>query len=99
MENERLKKLKEKLLKDPKFKKVYEGHDPAFEIGEKIFEARVSRGWSQEKLAQKSGIKRLDIARIESGVSIDSTATFKKLLASCENLLTILHGNKYRKLP
>jgi ribosome-binding protein aMBF1 (putative translation factor) len=79
MKNEQLENLKERLLKNPKFKKVYEGHDLAFEIGQKIFEARVASGWSQEKLAKKIGTKQPGIARIEGGAVIPSLATLQKI--------------------
>ena len=40
---------------------------------------RTIRGWSQETLAEKAGMKRSSLARIESGGSIPTIATLSKL--------------------
>ncbi len=79
MKNEQWEKLKAKLLKNPKFKKAYFDRDLASIMGDKIFNARVERGWSQEKLGEKIGTKQSGIARVESGLVIPTLPILEKI--------------------
>ena len=45
----------------------------------KLAEARQARGWTQEKLAEVSGVHRVTIARIETGASSPNVDTAKQL--------------------
>jgi transcriptional regulator with XRE-family HTH domain len=45
-------------------------------VGQAIFTVRTSRGLSQEKLAELSGLARNTIARLESGQRMPSLETF-----------------------
>ena len=72
--------LKNKLLtNDKEFAKEYEKIDLAFEVSERVFEARVSAGFSQAALAKKVGTKQSSIARIESGASLPSLSFLEKI--------------------
>jgi transcriptional regulator with XRE-family HTH domain len=53
-------------------------------IGKKIKELRKNRGWSQQKLAEKSGLSFNTITRIEQGVG--DSPTLKTLLKLSETL-------------
>lgn len=44
-------------------------------IGNKIKELRISRGWSQQKLADAAGVSQLMISRCERGVVFPSIGT------------------------
>jgi len=77
--NQELEKLKKEFLKDPKFRKAYLTRDSAFEIGEMVLDARIKRGWPQEKLAKKAGMLQPAIARIERGIIMPSIATLQKI--------------------
>lgn len=50
----------------------------AASFAEAIREARRQRGWSQDTLAEQSGVSRPTIARVEAGNDI-STATLAKV--------------------
>lgn len=52
--------------------------NPAGGIGHEIREARLSLGWTQHQLAQKAGVSRPTIARVETGGNI-STGTLEKV--------------------
>ena len=53
-------------------------------IGKKIKELRKNKGWSQQKLAEKSGLSFNTITRIEQGVG--DSPTLKTLLKLSETL-------------
>lgn len=48
------------------------------EIAKRVRDARDTRGWSQEELAERAGVSRPTIARIERGDDV-STATLVKV--------------------
>lgn len=75
----KLKELKEKLLKNPKFEEEYFKHDYAMEMGEEIASARISKGWTQERLAKAIKTKQPAIARIENGLSEVSISQMAKI--------------------
>lgn len=72
--------FKQELLKNPKFKKVYEDKtDIRFEVSEMVYEARVRAGLTQAQLAKKIGTKQSSIARIESETTLPSLSFLKKI--------------------
>jgi transcriptional regulator with XRE-family HTH domain len=56
---------------------------PMAEIARKIHETRFSRGWTQNELAERAGVSRPTVARIERGDDI-STATLEKVVLALE---------------
>ena len=51
------------------------------EIADKVHEVRVSLDWTQQKLAERAGVSRPSVARIERGDDV-STATLEKVAAA-----------------
>jgi len=51
------------------------------EIGKKIKQLRKERGWTQEQLANQSGLHRVSIAQIELGIRKDPDLSSRKKLA------------------
>jgi DNA-binding XRE family transcriptional regulator len=58
---------KKDFLKNPEVKAEYEALRPHFEIISQIIRARSEQGLTQEELAAKTGIRRTNISRLESG--------------------------------
>lgn len=50
-------------------------------LGDDIRQDRIARGWSQVELAERSGVSRPTIARVERGDDV-STATVGKITAA-----------------
>lgn len=64
-------------------------------VAETIKALRKAKGWSQERLANKSGIHRLTISYIERGESKASVETIEALLGAmgCELIVRAKHEN------
>ena len=50
-------------------------------LGDEIRKARLEHGWSQSALAEKAGVSRPTVARVELGEDV-STATLVKVAAA-----------------
>jgi len=83
------KEYRRELMKDPEVVKAYQELQPEFAIIKKIIEARVKRGISQEKLAEKMKTKQSAISRLESGTANPSLNFLKKLAKALDSRLEI----------
>lgn len=75
----KLQEYKQKALQNPSFKKEYERYDLAFEIGQMVMEARLFKGVTQQKLAEKLGTQQPSIARLENGQGLPSLTFLEKV--------------------
>ncbi len=75
------KSLKE-FMKNPEFKKAYEDLEPQYEAAREIIKKRLELKMSQEKLAEISGIKQANIARMESGQANITLGTLDRIAKS-----------------
>jgi transcriptional regulator with XRE-family HTH domain len=57
---------------------------PNNSVGARVRAARVSRMWTQERLAEKSGVGRVTIARIEAGTTVPRMRSVRALAAALE---------------
>ncbi len=71
--------IKEKLLKDEKFKEEVNNLEPEYELIKQIITARIEQSLTQEELAQKIGTKQSNISRLERGKYNPSLSFLKKL--------------------
>ena len=67
-------------VKDSVYSKAYHDLDLEFSIISAMIEARVKKGLTQEKLAEKMGTKQSSIARFESGRYNPTLAFVQKLV-------------------
>lgn len=81
--------FKKKLFKDPEFVKAYHELDPEFAVIEAILEARMKKGITQKKLAQRMRTKQSAISRLESGTANPSLNFLKKLAKALDSRLEI----------
>lgn len=72
--------ISDKWMKDPAYKKAYDELDLEFSIISAVIDARIKKGLTQKKLAEKMGTKQSSIARFESGNYNPTLAFVQKLL-------------------
>jgi ribosome-binding protein aMBF1 (putative translation factor) len=80
---------KKELMKDPKVVEAYQEFQPEFAIIKKIIEARINKGITQKKLAQKMKTKQSAISRLESGTANPSLSLLKRLAEALNARLEI----------
>jgi ribosome-binding protein aMBF1 (putative translation factor) len=62
-----VRKVKNELLKDPDFRKEYEGLAGQYRLARLLIEARKKAGMTQHDVAEKMGTTQSAVARMESG--------------------------------
>jgi transcriptional regulator with XRE-family HTH domain len=70
---------KKELLKDPEFRKEYEALEPEYRLAATLIRLRLAKGLTQEGLAKLLNTKQESIARLESGDSLPSLSTIRKV--------------------
>jgi transcriptional regulator with XRE-family HTH domain len=75
------KEHKKQLLKNPEFKAEYEKLEPEYRLAAALIRLRLEKGLTQEELAGLLDTKQESIARLESGNSLPSLSTVKKVAA------------------
>ena len=80
---------KQKLLKDPEFKKLYEDSQPEFEIAKAIIRARIQNKITQKELAEKMNTTQSVISRVEQGKTSPSISLLKRLAAALNTTLQV----------
>ncbi len=83
------KQHKKQLLKDPEFSKEYEALEPEYQLAAALIRLRLARGMTQEQLARLLNTKQESIARLESGSSLPSLSTVKRVANALDAELEI----------
>lgn len=73
------KEHKKELLKDPEFKAVYDALEPEYRLARELIKARISEKLTQGQLAEKAGVSRMVVARLESGTTNPTLDTISKV--------------------
>ncbi len=73
------KEHKKRLLKDHEFREEYEALEPEYKLASALIRLRLAKGLTQEQLAKLLNTKQESIARLESGSSLPSLSTVKKV--------------------
>ena len=80
---------KKQLMKDPEFKNEYEALEPEYKLAAALIRLRLAKGLSQEQLAELLHTKQESIARLESGSSLPSLSTVKRVADALDAELEI----------
>ena len=73
------KEHKKLLMADPEFKTEYDNLEPEYKFAANLIRLRLAKGLTQEDLARVLNTKQESIARLESGGSLPSLSTMKKI--------------------
>ena len=77
-----LEELKNEILADPEAKREYDAMEPEFQLILALLELRNEQNLTQQELAERTGINRSDISKIEHGNANPSLKTMKRLAAA-----------------
>lgn len=72
-------KVRNEILSNPEVKKEYEKLKPEYEIIREVLNARKNRNLTQQQLADRTGINRADISRLENGNSNPTIAQLQRI--------------------
>ena len=87
---------KKRLMRDPEFRAEYEALEPEYKLAGALIQLRLSKGLTQEELARKLHTKQASIARLESGSSLPSLSTVKRVAEALDAELDIVVRPKNR---
>jgi transcriptional regulator with XRE-family HTH domain len=73
------KEHKKQLMKDPAVRKEYEALEPEYKLASDLIRLRLSKGLTQEELANRLHTRQSAIARLESAGSLPSLSTVKRV--------------------
>ena len=74
--------FKERALSNPETKPEYDAMEPEFQLILALLELRNEQNLTQQELADRTGINRSDISKIEHGNANPSLKTMKRLAAA-----------------
>jgi len=80
---------KRRLMRDPEFRAEYEALELEYKLASALIQLRLSKGLTQEELAKKLHTKQASIARLESGSSLPSLSTVKRVAEALDAELDI----------
>lgn len=83
------KEHKKELMKNPEFAKEYKALEPEYKLVASLIRLRLAKGLTQEGLAKLLNTKQESIARLESGESLPSLSTIKKVAEALDAELEI----------
>lgn len=72
-------KVRNEILSNTEVKKEYEKLKPEYEIIREVLNARKNRNLTQQQLADRTGINRADISRLENGNSNPTIAQLQRI--------------------
>ncbi len=79
----------ERQQSDPEFARDWEASEPSVEVAALVISLRADLGLTQAALAERCGLKRSYIARLESGEANPTVGTLVRILRSVGSDLTL----------
>ena len=84
-----LEQYKDEQMKDAEFVKEYEAIQPELDVIRAIVDARTSQNITQKELAERTGINKADISKLENGTRNPSVNLLKRLAEGMNMTLKI----------
>lgn len=82
-------KVRNEILSNTEVKKEYEKLKPEYEIIRAVLNARKNRNLTQQQLADRTGINRADISRLENGNSNPTIAQLQRIAEGMDMVLKV----------
>jgi ribosome-binding protein aMBF1 (putative translation factor) len=79
----------QKKLQDPVFKKEYDALEPEYQVIRAVIENREKKHLSQQELANKIGIDRANLSKLENGNANPSIQMLKRIASALNMRLKI----------
>jgi transcriptional regulator with XRE-family HTH domain len=80
---------KKQLMKDPEFRKEYDGLETEYKLAAGLIRLRLAKGLTQSQLAALLNTKQESISRLESGNSLPSLSMVRRVAAALDAELEI----------
>lgn len=85
----KLEELMKEMLKDENVKREYDALEPEFQIIRAMLDARIEEELTQQQLADRTGIDRADISKLENGNANPSLRMLKRIAEGLNKKLKI----------
>ena len=82
-------KVRNEILSNPEVKKEYETLKPEYEIIRAVLNARKTKNLTQQQLADRTGVNRADISRLENGNSNPTIAQLQRIADGMDMTLKV----------
>ena len=83
--------IKRQIERDPDFARAWEESEPGDQVARFVLGLRQQYGLTQEQLAERAGLKRSYIARLESGDANPTVTTLHRLARALGEGLSLRH--------
>lgn len=77
--DETWRQIRDRRMTEPGAADAYEAARLAFELGAKVREIRLEKGWTQEQLASAAGMVQPTVARLEAGGTVPTLPVLQRL--------------------
>lgn len=84
-----LQEMKSEILKNPEVKSEYEKLKPEYDVIKAILDAKKKTNLTQQQLADKIGINRADISKLENGKSNPTIALLQRIAEGMDMTLKV----------
>ena len=87
------KEHKQELLKNPKFKAAYNELEPEYRLANELIRTRLGKKMTQAEVAEKAGVSRVVVARLESGTTNPTVETVNRVAGALGKELKLVGSN------
>lgn len=87
------KQHKQELMKNPKFKAAYDELEPEYRLANDLIRARLGKKMTQTEVAEKAGVSRVVVARLESGTTNPTVETVNRVAGVLGKELKLVGSN------
>jgi predicted transcriptional regulator len=87
------KQHKQELLKNPKFKAAYNELEPEYRLANELIRARLGKKMTQAELAEKAGVSRVVVTRLESGTTNPTVETVNRVAGALGKEFRLVASN------